>query len=74
MERCPDPSRWVDKTQDIGRRALANFGKTFCSILDVISYENNDDYFRGAAAELDRKLYDNTNIQNRWDSLINREE
>lgn len=74
MEKCPDPYRWVDKNINIGRRALSNFGKTFHSVLDHIKYQDPYEDIGGAAGELDRKLYDTTNIQNRWDSLTNREE
>jgi len=109
MERL-EPNRWTDKSIDIGRRALSNFGKTYHSTLerkpimeknplpeklitwadlargigevavgeiakayhflfDHLRNETPSEHFRGGAAELDRKLYDTTNIQNRWDSL-----
>ena len=71
MEKYPliRKKEWIEPIQDIGRRALANFGKTFHYVFDHIQNETPSEHFRGAAAELDSHLYDKPQPSNRWDSL-----
>ena len=84
MERYPShEDNWLQSVREIGSRALSNFGKTLHYVFDHIQHETPSEHFRGAAAQLDRELYDQLELPiierpdagqlsksvNRWDSL-----
>jgi hypothetical protein len=72
MEKNPLPEKlitWADLARGIGEVAVGEIAKAYHFLFDHLQHETPSEHFRGGAAELDRKLYDTTNIQNRWDSL-----